>query len=64
MMFKEYPDILTPKQAAVALGVCVNSIYQLVNTHTIGCKRIGRKILIPKICLINYVRSSMYTVKV
>ena len=63
-MFKEYPDILSPKQAAEALGICVNSVYQLIKAHTIGCKRVGRKILIPKICLINYVRSSMYTVKV
>lgn len=62
-MFKDYPDILTPEQAAAALGVCKNSIYRLVRDHTLGCKRIGRKILIPKVSLQAYARSALHTVK-
>ena len=62
-MFREYPDIMTVPDAAEALRISVKSVYQLVHNNTLGSKRIGRKILIPKICLIQYVRSAQYTVK-
>lgn len=61
-MFKEYPDILTVSQAAKALGIGRNAVYQLVHTHQIGCKRIGTKFIIPKACLIDFVLSARYTV--
>ena len=51
-MFKDYPDILTPKEAAKALGISQTSFYP----------RIGRKIIIPKLCLIDFVQSARYTV--
>ena len=62
-MFNDYPDVLTPKQVAEALGVNVKSVYTLIQNHLLGCKRIGRKYLIPKMCLQQYVRSAQYTVK-
>ncbi len=61
-MFKEYPDILTVSQAAQVLGIGRNTVYQLVHTHQVGCKRIGTKIIIPKACLIDFVMSARYTV--
>lgn len=61
-MFKEYPDILTVSQTAQALGIGRNTVYQLVHTHQVGCKRIGTKIIIPKACLIDFVMSARYTV--
>lgn len=61
-MFNSYPDILTVKQMAQALHISENSAYRLVNSRTIGCKRIGRKIIVPKQCLIDYVLSARYTV--
>lgn len=61
-MFHEYPDILTVHQLAQALGISANSAYKLVHQREIGCKRVGRKILVPKQCLIDYVRSAHYTV--
>lgn len=61
-MFKEYPDILTVSQVAQALGIGRNTVYQLVHTHQVGCKRIGTKIIIPKACLIDFVMSARYTV--
>ena len=61
-MFKEYPDILTVSQAANALGVGRNTMYQLVHTHQIGSKRIGKKFIIPKACLVDFVLSARYTV--
>lgn len=61
-MFNSYPDILTVKQMAQALHISENSAYRLVSSRTIGCKRIGRKIIVPKQCLIDYVLSARYTV--
>lgn len=61
-MFNSYPDILTVKQMAQALHISKNSAYQLINSRTVGCKRIGRKIIVPKQCLIDYVLSARYTV--
>ena len=61
-VFKEYPDILTVKQVAKALHISENSAYRLVNSKAIGCKRIGRKIIVPKPCLIDYALSARYTV--
>lgn len=61
-MFNSYPDILTVKQMAEALHISKNSAYQLVNDRVVGSKRIGRKIIVPKQCLIDYVNSARYTV--
>ena len=61
-MFNNYPDVLTVKQTAVALGVCEKSVYRLIDERTIGCRRVGRKILIPKVCLIDYINSARFTI--
>lgn len=61
-MLKDYPDVLTPRQVAEALGICENSVYRLINSKAIGSKRVGRKILVPKLCLIDYLTSARYTV--
>lgn len=63
-MFNNYPDVLTPELAAKALCISKNSVYRLVNENVLGCKRVGRKILIPKCSLVAYVRSALHTVKV
>lgn len=60
-MFNQYPDVLDVKQAAEALGICVNSVYRLIKERNLGCKRVGSKILIPKICLQQFLRSAQYT---
>lgn len=61
-MLNKYPDVLTVKQVAEALGVGTNKAYDLVNLRIIGSKRIGRRILVPKACLIDYLESSRYNV--
>lgn len=61
-MFNEYPDILTPADVAKALGVGKNTAYKLIRERTIGSKRIGTKIIVPKVCLIDYVQSARYLV--
>lgn len=61
-MFKDYPDILTVPQIAEILGISKNTAYQMVKRGEIGSKHIGRKIKVPKVCLIDYVISARYTV--
>lgn len=61
-MLKDYPDVLTPRQVAEALGICENSVYRLIRQRAIGSRRIGRKIIVPKVCVIDYLASARYTV--
>ena len=60
-MFENYPDIMTVKQLASALGIGTNTAYELVNTKVIGSRKVGRKILIPKSCVIDFVDIARYT---
>lgn len=62
-MFNQYPDVLTVKLLSKALGIGLNKAYELVNLRIIGSKRIGRRIIIPKLCLIDYVESSRYNIR-
>lgn len=62
-MFNQYPDVLTVEQMAEALRIGKNKAYELVNNRVIGYKRIGRKILIPKTCLIDYMQSAVYNIR-
>lgn len=62
-MFNEYPDIMTPREVADALHIGMNSVYSMLHNKEIGYKRIGKKYIIPKACLISYVKSAHFTVK-
>lgn len=61
-MFNEYRDVMTVREAAEALGVCEAAVYRMVKEQTLGCRRIGRRILIPKLCLIQYVKAAQNNV--
>lgn len=61
-MFKEYPDVLTQKQLANALGICEKSARKLLRENAIGYKKCGSRYLIPKKCLIDFVLSARYQV--
>ncbi len=54
-MFNNYKDILTVDEACAALSIGKNSIYKLLRTGTIKSIKIGRKYIIPKIYLIDYI---------
>lgn len=62
-MLKAYPDVLTVKQVASALNIGLNKAYKLIDDRVIGSKRIGRKIIVPKCCLIDYLASASYNVR-
>ena len=59
-MFRSYPDVMTVKQLAAALGIGINKAYEIVNDGTINSKRIGRRILIPKLYLVDYIQQTRY----
>ena len=61
-MFNSYPDVMNVSQAARALGICENSVYRLIRQKALGNCRVGRRILIPKVCLVDYVTKARYTV--
>lgn len=53
---------MTPAEAAHALGIGKASVYRSIREKRLGCKRIGRKIIIPKPCLVDFIQSARYTV--
>lgn len=62
-MLKKYPDILTVAQVAEALGIGKKAAYRLVNDHKLGHIRIGKTIKVPKYCLVEYLRTARFNVK-
>ena len=57
-MFDEYPDILNTNRLQEMLGLSKNSVLELLKTKQIKHFRKGRKYLIPKACVIEYVNSA------
>ena len=49
-----------PAKEAAALGIGINKAYEIVNDGTINSKRIGRRILIPKLYLVDYIQQTRY----
>lgn len=58
-MLREYPDILSTEQVCEILGVCVKSVYGLLNKHKIKYFRIGNKYLISKACIIEFIYANL-----
>jgi excisionase family DNA binding protein len=54
LSFEELPDILTPADLQRHLPVSRGTVYELLKTRRIQSTRIGRKILIPKNALRNF----------
>ena len=42
-MFKNYPDMLSPRECMEALGIGKNTMYRLLNTGEIKATRVGGK---------------------
>ena len=56
-MFDEYKDILSVNEACAALSIGKNTLYKLLKSDIIKAIKIGKKYIIPKICLIDFVNS-------
>lgn len=61
-MLKDYPDVLTVLQVSEILRTGKNTAYALIRGNMIGHKRIGRRYLVPKSCLVDYLESARYNV--
>lgn len=53
-MFKKYPDTFSIKELREILGIGKNLAYQLIKEGKIKHIRVGRKIVITKISVIDY----------
>lgn len=54
-MFEEYVDILSPSEAAEALRIGENALYELLNTGKLKAYKNGRNWLIPRDAVRQYV---------
>lgn len=53
-MFKNEPDVLTVPDVIRLLRIGKNSVYGLIKEGKIGSIKHGKKIIVPKVCLVEY----------
>ena len=54
-LFDNFNDVLTVEEVCAALSAGRNSVYKLLKDGVIKSIKIGKKYLIPKICLIDFI---------
>ncbi len=54
-MFDKFKDVLTVVEACEALHIGKNTLYDYLKKGIIKSVKIGKKYLIPKICLIDFI---------
>ncbi len=60
-MLKDYPDVLQVKDVVSILRVGKNAVYRLLASGEIASLRIGKKYIIPKNCILDYLERERYT---
>ena len=60
-MFENFKDVLTVDEVCSALSIGKNSLYKLLRSGSIGCIRIGKKYLIPKEYLMDFINQHRQT---
>ena len=58
-MFEDYPDVMTVTQAAKALQLGKTTVYRLIQEKALLCLHVGRKIIIPKPYLVDFVMAEL-----
>ena len=53
-ILREYPEVLSVQETAKILRIGKNKAYSLVNSGTLSSIKMGGKIIVPKICLIQF----------
>lgn len=53
-MFKNEPDVLTVQDVTRLLKIGKNSVYALLKEGKIASIKQGKKIIVPKVCLVEY----------
>lgn len=59
-MFENYKDVLTVQETCAALHIGKNSLYRLLKMGAIRSIKVGRKYLIPKIYLLDFISKYRY----
>lgn len=62
-MLNNYDDVMSVAELAQALCISRSMAYRLVNDSIVGSLRVGKKILIPKVCVADYLNSARYGVR-
>lgn len=57
-MFDSFNDVLTVDDLCKALSLSKNSVYSLLKSGAIKSIRIGKKYLVPKLYLIDFISSN------
>lgn len=60
-MLNNYNDILNVNEVCEILHLGKNKVYELLNKRVIKARRVGRKFLIPKVSLVDFINSVRYT---
>ena len=58
LQFENYPDIVTPDDIQKMLRIGRNSVYDLLKQGKIKSLRVGKKYLIPKTSVINFLQTA------
>ena len=58
-MFQNYPDVVTIKQLMQMLNIGKNKAYELIKNKTIQTVRIGKKYIIPKVAVIQFLSNKI-----
>ena len=60
MMFEEFNDVVTVNEMCMMLRIGRNAAYELLQTGEIKNIRVGKKYIIPKQSIVNFVNSKCY----
>ncbi len=58
LQFDNYPDVVTPEDIQKMLRIGRNSVYDLLKQGKIKSLRVGKKYLIPKTSVINFLQTA------
>ncbi len=53
-MLKEYPEVLSVREVAKILRIGKNKAYGIVNSGRLSSIKMGGKMIVPKMCLIQF----------
>lgn len=53
-ILKQYPDVLSVRETSKILRIGINKTYGLINSGALLSIKIGGKIIVPKICLMQF----------
>ena len=62
-MFKEFPDIINISQLQIMLGIGKSTAYSLLRNNKIRHVKVGRKYIIPKKEVIEFLNEMCYNMK-